>query len=265
VNLENKTVWITGATSGIGKELARQCAELGASVVLSARRVDVLEAVRDALPGGKQRHHIVRLDLADAEQLMVDAAAALENIGTIDILVNNGGISQRGFFLETELEVYRRLMDVNYLGTVALIKVVLPAMCASNQGSIVSIASVAGKCGSKLRTGYSGSKFAVVGMMDCLRAEVSEHGIHCLTVCPGYVQTDIAINALTGDGSAKGVSDSVIDEGLTTTECCQQILKAIDKKQDEVVIGKGVSGLAPTIKRFFPGLYAKLAAKRVAV
>ncbi len=264
VNLENKVVWITGASSGIGKELAKQCADLGARVVLSARRAEVLEAVRSELTGGKNKHWVVPLDLEDADKLMESATAALADIGSVDILVNNGGISQRGMFLETDFDVYKRLMNVNYLGTVALTKVILPSMVARRQGSVVSISSVAGKVGSKLRTGYSGSKFAVVGMMDCLRAEVSEYGIQCLTVCPGFIQTDIAVNALSADGSANAVNESNIEQGLTAQECCQQILRAIEQNKDEVVIGKGLSGLAPTIKRFFPGLFNTLAAKRAA-
>ncbi|OUR94994.1 3-oxoacyl-ACP reductase [Gammaproteobacteria bacterium 42_54_T18] len=258
----NKTVWITGASSGIGKELAHQFADQGARVVLSARRGDVLETVRAALTGGVERHWVVPLDLADADSLMESATKALSDIGPVDILVNNGGISQRGLFLETDFSVYRRIMDVNYLGTVALTKVVLPGMVDRGTGSVVCISSVAGKVGSKLRTGYSGSKFAVVGFMDCLRAEVSSQGVQCLTVCPGFINTDIAKNALDANGKAQQTNEASIEEGLTAGECCQQIISAIEQGKDEIVIGKGISGLAPTIKRFFPGLYNTLAARR---
>lgn len=262
MDFTNKVVWITGASSGIGKQLAQQFAELGARVVLSARRADVLEAVRDELAGGRERHWVVPLDLADADELMVNATKALSEVGPIDILVNNGGISQRGLFLETDFSVFRRIMDINYLGTVALTKVVLPTMVERRAGTVVCISSVAGKVGSKLRTGYSGSKYAVVGFMDCLRAEVSTYGVQCLTVCPGFINTDIAKNALNAAGDAQQANEASIEQGMSAEECCQQIIQAIQKGKEEVVIGKGISGLAPTIKRFFPGLFNSLAARR---
>jgi short-subunit dehydrogenase len=118
---------------------------------------------------------------------------------------------------------------------------------------------VAGKIGSKLRTGYSGSKYAVVGFMDCLRAELAEHNVACLTVCPGSIQTNIAINALNAEGEAQQKNDDSIINGMPVELCVEQIIKAMSK--DEVVIGRGISGMAPTIKRFFPRLYTKLAAK----
>ncbi len=169
----NKTVWITGASSGIGKELAIQFAELGARVILSARNVDKLNDLKATLKG--EGHLVVPLDLAQPELVLSTIIAQMSELPAIDILINNGGVSQRSLFLENDFNVYRQLMEVNYFGLIALTKAVLPTMVARRSGSIVSISSVAGKVGSKFRTGYSGSKYAVVGFMDCLRAEVSEH------------------------------------------------------------------------------------------
>ena len=262
MNLENKVVWITGASSGIGKELTKQLAERGSRIVLSSRRADVLEKIRNELPGGKERHWIAPLDLADADSLFDKAQSFLAEIGQIDILVNNGGISQRSLFLETDFSVYRRIMEVNYFGTVALIKAVLPGMVQRKSGIVVSISSVAGKVGSKLRTGYSGSKYAVVGFMDCLRAETHQHGIHCLTVCPGFIKTNIAVNALNAVGKPQQQSSNEIETGMSVEECCRKIIKAIEQRKNEVIIGRGFSALAPAINRFSPTLFNYLSARR---
>lgn len=261
MNFEDKVVWITGASSGIGQELTKQLAERGARIVLSSRRADVLEKIRVELPGGKDRHWITPLDLADADALLAKAQSLLAEFGRIDILINNGGISQRSMFLETDFSVYRRLMEVNYLGMVALTKVVLPGMVQRKSGSVVSISSVAGKIGSKLRTGYSGSKYAVVGFMDCLRAETRQYGIHCLTVCPGFIKTNIALNALNAEGKPQQRRHESIENGMNVEACCNKIIKAIEQRKDEVIVGKGISALAPTIKRFFPTLFNYLSAR----
>ena len=261
MNFENKLVWITGASSGIGKELTKQLAERGARIVLSSRRTDVLEKIRSQLPGGKDRHLIIPLDLADSDALLLKAQSMLAEVGVVDILINNGGISQRSLFLDTDFSVYRRIMEVNYFGTVALTKALLPDMVKRKSGCVVSISSVAGKIGSKLRTGYSGSKYAVVGFMDCLRAETRQHGIHCLTVCPGFIKTNIAVNALNADGEPNRHNDSAIESGMDVEECSKRIIRAIEQRKDEVIVGKGFSALAPTIKRFFPTLLNYLLAR----
>ena len=258
----DKIVWITGASSGIGEELTKQLAERGARIILSARRADVLEKIRDTLPGGKNRHWIAPLDLAATDALFDQAPALMTEFGRVDILINNGGISQKSLFLETDFSVYRRLMEVNYLGTVALTKIVLPGMVKQRSGVVVSISSVAGKIGSKLRTGYSGSKYAVVGFMDCLRAETKQYGIHCLTVCPGFIKTDIDVNSLNAEGKPQQHRDNATENGMAVEVCCNRIIKAIEQRQDEVVIGQGISALAPTIKRFFPKFFNRLSARK---
>lgn len=260
MDIKNKTIWITGASSGIGMELCKQLAERGARIVLSARSQERLLEIAETLPGGRNHHWVVPLDLADADKLLAVVEAQLADIGPVDILINNGGISQRSLFVDTDLSVYRKLMDVNYLGTVAMTKALLPAMIERRQGVIVSISSVAGKIGSKLRTGYSGSKYAVVGFMDCLRAETAHQGIQCLTVCPGSIKTNIAVNALNGSGQAQNKDDESIINGMPVEKCAQDIINAIIKGRDEIIVGKGISALAPTIKRFFPSLFNRISA-----
>lgn len=245
----NKTVWITGASSGIGKELAIQFAALGANVILSARSVDKLNELKQSLHG--DGHSIVPLDLSAPEAVLAQVTDLLGTLPPIDILINNGGVSQRSLFLESDFTVYRQLMEVNYFGLVALTKAVAPTMVARRSGSIVSISSVAGKVGSKFRSGYSGSKYAVVGFMDCLRAELAEHNIHCLTICPGSIKTAIAHNSLNEQGIAQNKPEHSIENGMDVSVAAKKMISAIGNNKDEVIVGKGLSGLAPTIKRFF--------------
>lgn len=259
MDFKNKTVWITGASSGIGQELAIQLANLGANIILSARSVDKLEQLKTKLAKGD--HRVIALDLAQPEQVLQHVKSTINEIGQLDILINNGGVSQRSLFLENDFSVYRQLMEVNYFGLVALTKAVLPSMVEQGGGSIVSISSVAGKVGSKFRTGYSGSKYAVVGFMDCLRAEVADKNIHCLTICPGSIKTAIAHNSLNEHGVAQNKPEQSIENGMNVSLAANKMIQAIAKQKDEVVVGQGLSGWAPTIKRFFPGLFNRLTAK----
>ena len=236
-----------------------QFAALGANVIVSARSVDKLNELKQSLHG--DGHLIVPLDLSAPEAVLTQVTDLLDTLPAIDILINNGGVSQRSLFLENEFNVYRQLMEVNYFGLIALTKAVAPTMVERRRGSIVSISSVAGKVGSKFRTGYSGSKYAVVGFMDCLRAEVAEHNIHCLTICPGSIKTAIAHNSLNEQGIAQNKPEHSIENGMDVSVAAKKMIHAIHNKKDEVIVGKGLSGLAPTIKRFFPRLFNRLTAK----
>lgn len=256
-SVSGKRIWVTGASSGIGRELAHQLADKGAKLILSSRRADALETVRLTLSG--EGHQVLPLDLGQPESLLSEDL--LKQAGDVDILINNGGVSQRCLFKETDFSVYRRLMEVNYLGTVAMTQLVLPQMLKRNAGMIVSISSVAGKVGSKFRTGYSGSKYAVVGFMDCLRAELSDSGVGVLTICPGSIKTDIARNSLNPEGVAQGHSEASIENGMAVEKAVGQMIKAIEKQKDEVVVGEGLSGIAPLINRLLPGFYRRLTAR----
>lgn len=255
-----KRVWITGASSGIGEALAKTLAQKKANLVLSARNREALKVLKERLPRSTQ-HQVVPLDLSQSEQLLTTLPSILQELGNIDVVINNGGVSQRGLFVDTTFSAYRQLMEVNYFGTIAIIKAVLPQMMANRQGTIVAISSVAGKVGSKYRSGYSASKFAVVGFMDCLRAELADSGVHCLTICPGSIKTKIAHNSLNEQGVAQNKPEHSIENGMDVDQCARLIIRAIEKCKDEVVIGKGLSYWAPTIKRFFPSLFNRLTAK----
>lgn len=224
-----------------------------------SRNVEKLQQLSNELAG--TQHKVIPLDLSQPEQVLEYVTKNINDIGKVDILINNGGVSQRSLFLENDFSVYRQLMEVNYFGLVALTKAVLPSMVKNGGGSVVSISSVAGKVGSQFRTGYSGSKYAVVGFMDCLRAEVANKNIHCLTICPGSIKTAIAHNSLNEHGVAQNKAEHSIENGMDVTLAVKQMINAIAKGQDEVVIGEGISGWAPTIKRFFPGLFNRLTAR----
>lgn len=256
--LQGKTIWLTGASSGIGLALAKQLADKGASLILTARNEERLRALATELPGN---HSVLALDLAKPEQALASAEAFLSD-KTVDILINNAGVSQRSLALETEFSVYRELMEVNYFSVVALSKLVAPKMVSQGSGQIVTVSSVAGKLATKRRSGYSGSKYAVIGFMDALRAELADKNVHCLTVCPGFVHTQIAHNALVGDGSKLGQADPDNAGGISAERCAAIIIRAMENGKDEIIVGKGLSKIAPLLQRISPGLIRRLIAKR---
>ncbi|WP_113906354.1 SDR family oxidoreductase [Aliidiomarina celeris] len=257
-SLHGKTIWLTGASSGIGLALAEALANEGASLILTARSEDTLTALANRLPG---QHHVAVMDLMQPEHAF-ESATKVVAAHQVDILINNAGVSQRSLALETDLSVYRKLMDINYFSVVALTQAVLPSMVKRQSGHIVTVSSVAGKVGTKLRSGYAGSKFGVIGFMDCLRAEMREHGVHCTTICPGFVNTAIAHNSLVGNGQPLNQADPDNAGGISAEQCARAIVKAIKAQKAEVVVADGLSKLAPLLNRFFPSLVRKMVANR---
>ncbi len=254
---ESRVVWITGASSGIGAALAESFAREGATLILSARRRDELEGVAARCGGGG--HLVLPLDLTKAETFSSCVETVHRQLGRVDILVHNGGISQRARAEDTRLEVDRRLMEVNYFGAVALTKAVLPAMLAAKTGQLVVISSVAGKVGTPLRSAYSATKHALHGFFDCLRAEVTEAGLVVTLICPGYIRTDVSKNALTGDGTPMNATGEDIAGGHPADLTAQQILDAVHARKSEVYVGGfGKERLALALKRVWPGLLERL-------
>ncbi|RUO60617.1 SDR family oxidoreductase [Pseudidiomarina insulisalsae] len=255
-----KTVWLTGASSGIGLAMAQQLADAGAHLILTSRRAEVLEQVRQGL-AHPERHRVLALDLSQPEQAADQAREALGD-QVIDILINNAGVSQRSLILETDFDVYRQLMEIDYFGVVALTKLVLPRMAERRNGHIVTVSSVAGKVGTKLRSGYNGAKFAVIGFMDSLRAEMAEHDLVVTSILPGFINTAIAHNSLAGDGSALGKEDPDNAGGISAEECARRSLEAIAAQKAEVIVGSGLSKLAPLLQRISPAFVRRMVAKR---
>ncbi len=258
---KNKRVWITGASSGIGEALSLAFAEHGSHVILSSRKEAELQRVADLCTKHGAASVLVQpLDLADHAKIPTIAHLVLQKVGKIDILVNNGGISQRALALETNLEVDKRLMDVNYFGTVTLTKAVLPNMLTHQLGHIVTITSLMGKFGSPYRSSYAGAKHALHGFFDSLRAELGQTPVKITLICPGFVKTNISINALTGDGAQLGAMDDATGKGLEPEYLARKILQTIKNGKEEAWFG-GKEVLGVYVKRFFPAYFSKLIQK----
>ena len=183
----NKVIWITGASSGIGEALAKAFAIEGAKLVLSARREGELQRVKNALKLKNDDVMILPLDLSDTSKIDELTNQVIAQFGRIDILVNNGGISQRSFTKNTPLEIDRKIMEINFFGTVAITNSVLPYMLKQQSGHIVTTSSIAGKFGFYYRSAYSASKHALHGFFESLRMEVYKDNVNVLLVCPGTV------------------------------------------------------------------------------
>lgn len=248
-----KIVWITGASSGIGEALAYAYSRKGARLILSSRNEEKLEEVRERCTNPSE-HIVLPLDLTESTSLEKKYDEAIGWGGHIDILFNNGGVSQRSFALETPLEIDRRIMETNFFGTVALTKTVLPGMVARKSGHVVVVSSLVGKFGTPLRSSYSASKHALHGYFDSLRSEVWREGVSVTIVCPGFIRTSISINALTCTGIPQGTMDEAQACGMASHTCALKIMDAVDKKKPEVYIG-GREILGVYMKRFAPSLF----------
>lgn len=254
--LSDKVVWITGASSGIGEALAREFAGRGATLVLSARRQTELERVGQ-LCEHAERHVVVPLDLAATDSLVTARTTVLERFGRVDLLIHGGGISQRATANETSLDVDRRIMEVNYFGAVALTKAVLPSMLERRSGHIVVISSVVGKVHTPLRSAYAASKHALQGFFDCLRDEVYDQGVRITVVSPGFVKTQISVNALRGDGLPHDAMDEGQKAGMSAERFATLCTDAILRGKSDVMIG-GLEVWAARIAPILPGLYDQL-------
>ena len=258
----NKVVWVTGASSGIGEEIVKQLDNQNATIILSARKIDKLNEVRSKL-NQPEKHLCLALDLEVSSNFPSLAKQIVEKYGRIDFLFNNGGLSQRSEVNETPIEVDRRIMEINYFGNIALTKAVLPYMIKQKSGHIIPISSIAGKFGFYLRSAYSASKHALFGFYESLLLEEAKNGVHVTIACPGKINTNISMNALNGKGDKHGVMDHNQSTGMPVEECVRELLLAVKKNKKEVLIGnKEIK--AVTLKRFFPSLFWKVIKKQSA-
>lgn len=248
--LSNKVVWITGASSGIGEGLAQRAAARGAKIVLSARRESELERVRQACPR-PQDVAVLPLDLAK----LIDPEAAVRMaesfFGPVSVLANNAGLSQRTTMLDTGMDAYRQLMEVDFFAPVALSKALIPGMLARGEGHIVTVSSVFGHIAMARRTGYAAAKHALHGFFDSARIELGHQGIQFTLVCPGFIRTNISMNALGPDGKPFGEVDPDIGKGMDPALCAEQIWRAVEQDRYEVMIA-GKERVAVYFKRFLP-------------
>jgi len=257
MRFKDQVVWITGASSGIGEALAYAFSREGAKLVLSGRREAELERVKQSCDGSKDRILVLPLDLTQFDSFAGKTGIAQNHSGRIDILVNNGGVSQRSLVKETDFAVDLAVMNTNYFGSVGLTKAVLPAMLARKSGHIVVISSLMGYLDTPLRSAYAASKHALHGYFDSLRAELWRDNIKITMVCPGFVRTEVSINALRSDGSRHGKMDNAQEKGMSAERCAAKTLDAIARGREEVMIG-GKEVMAVYVKRFLPSLYSKM-------
>ena len=264
----NKVVWITGASSGIGEALAKAFAAEGAKLILSARRNDELQRVKSTLKLPDFDILTLPFDLTDTSKATELTQQVISKFGRIDILINNGGISQRSLTKDTPLEIDRKIMEINFFGTIALTKSVLPYMLKQKSGHIIAMSSIAGKFGFYFRSAYAASKHALHGYFESLRMEIYKENVNVMIVCPGKIRTDISLNAITKTGSKHNKMDVSTAHGLSAEDCAQQILNGIKKNKEELFIGKskfligGKELRAVWVKRFFPKLFSMMIRKQ---
>ena len=252
-------IWITGTSSGIGEATAKKFSKEGYQVIISARNEAELNRVKSECALSDEVM-VLSLDLVEISTFEEKVKQALALFGKVDIVLHNAGISQRSLIHETSLEVDRKLMEVNFFGTVALTKAILPHFLSKKAGQFAVVSSLVGKFGSPYRSSYAASKHALHGFFDTLRAEHFQDTIGVTIICPGFIRTNVSVNALTADGSPLNKMDEAQEKGMSPEDCAAEIFTAIVKKKEEVYIG-GKETFAIHLKRFFPGIFSKIIKK----
>ena len=259
--MKNKVVVITGASSGIGRALAREFASKGARLSLGARRTELLEELRNELPGTEI--FIQKTDVSLEEDCKNLIESTYNHFGQIDVLINNAGISMRALFEEVDLKVIKQLMDVNFYGTVFCSKYALPHLLKT-KGSLVGVISIAGFVGLPGRTGYSASKFAIRGFLDTVRIENLKKGLHVLVAAPGFTASEVRKVALTSVGLQQGETPRNEENMMTAEECAMHIVKAVEKRKRQLILTFTEGKLTVFLGKFFPSLLDKLTYKHMA-
>jgi short-subunit dehydrogenase len=263
----NKTVWITGASSGIGEALTYELVKQGAKVIISARREEELKRVQQqARPNGSSGQagasnvYVLPLDLEAADSFPAKVQEAIGAFAQIDLMIHNGGISQRSKVKDTLPAVQRKVMEVDYFSYIELTRLLLPHMQQRKTGHIIAISSVMGKIGTPMRSAYAAAKHALHGFFDCLRTEVWEDNIKVTLILPGYIKTQVSLNAVTASGEKLNQLGKNIGHGYPADKTAKQILKAIRKGKFEKFVGRHFSQewMALHLMRFFPTLAIKI-------
>jgi len=256
---KNKVVWITGASSGIGEAVALALIDEGATVIASAPFLDELETVKNK-SSRPENFHCVVLDLLQPETLEPLAKRMIEQFERIDILINNAGVSQRALAVDTPIEVDRKIMEIDYFGTVILTKAVLPQMILQGGGHLVCTSSLVGVFGFPLRSAYSAAKHAMHGFFESVRIENYQHNIKVNIIIGGRIKTNVSLNAVMADGKAYGRMDAGQNKGITPEKAARQILNGIRKNKPEILVGS-TELLMLRIKRWLPKLHRFLSRK----
>lgn len=258
MSFQNKVIWITGASSGIGAELARLLSKKQARLILSARRLDVLTTIADECLEHTAHCHTLPADLFDNENLIPLTRQAIAVYGHIDIVIHSAGNSQRSLAVDTEMSVYRSLMELNFFAPVTITKALLPHFKEQNTGHIVVLSSMSGLMGFPLRTGYAAAKHALKGFFETFQTEDTLPNVYTTIVSPGRIKTPISLSAVKGDGTLHGQMDEGQLNGIPVEKCAEQILKGISKKKKHVIIARE-ERLLWWIWWFLPGMYYRIA------
>lgn len=262
-SLKNKTIVITGASSGIGEAMAREYAARGARVVLGARSAEKLERLTDEIRRAGGAAAWCAADIVRPEECEALIETAVREFGGIDVLVCNAGISMRALFDDVDLAVLHRLMDVNFWGTVYCTKYALPYLQAA-KGTVVGVSSVAGLHGLPGRTGYSASKYAMTGFLDTIRIENRRKGLHVMVACPGFTATNVRFSALTADGTAQGATPRKEEKMMTAEEVAHRIARGILKRKRLLLMefeGRATHFIKKFSPRFLDMMFYKVMAR----
>ncbi|MBL7890834.1 MAG: SDR family oxidoreductase [Bacteroidia bacterium] len=260
MSLHNKVVWITGASSGIGEALAYVCAKQGAKLVLSARREKELERVAENCKLDKKHILILPLDLEHTKHVSEKVETVVKEFGRIDVLVNNSGMGHRTKAVNTSTEIDRKVMEVNFFGTINLTKAVAQQMQKQQSGKLVVISSIMGKYGMPLYSTYAASKHALYGYFESLRQELFKDNIKVLIVSPGFINTDVSTKLLREDGSEYGIKSDAQEKGMSAMDCAKGIVNAINSNRDHKFVGK-YEIFSVYVKQYFPKIFYKLMRK----
>ena len=254
--MKDKVVLITGASSGIGKALAFAFGREQASIVICARSPESLETVSDELRRSGIDTLAVQADVSQEADVQKLIDATIQTYGRLDILINNAGISMRSMLLDLDPAVIRKVMDINFMGTVYATRYALPHILKT-KGSIVGISSIAGYRGLPVRSGYSASKFAMNGFLEALRTELLDTGVHVLVACPGFTTSNIRVSALNNEGRVAGETMRDESKMMSAEECADHIVKAVKgRKRDLILTFQG--RLTVFLNKWVPGLMDRL-------
>lgn len=259
MKLKGKVVWITGASSGIGEALLHECILQGATVIASSNQVEELRRVISSCDGA-DRIIETPFDLSDTSGIEDIVSGVMLKAGVVDYLINLGGVSQRAYITETPLWLDRKIMEINYFGTIALSKAVLPYMLKQGHGHILVTSSISGRFGFPLRSAYSASKQALHGFIETLHLENNKYNVRGSAIIPGRVRTNISVNALNRDGLSHGKMDDGQAGGLSPEAAARKILRGIRRNQREILVGKSEL-IMLYIRRLFPWLFFRIAGK----
>lgn len=256
-----KSVWITGASSGIGEALALELSTYNVNLILSARQVNMLDVIAEKCRKNGSPATSLPFDLSKEEEVQEAALKASSIYGRVDILINNGGVTQRSEVKNTLISVDRKIMEIDYFSGLILTKALLPSMITNGYGHIVAISSITGLFGFPQRSAYAAAKHAMLGFYETLWAELHTKGINVTIVCPGRIQTPISLNAVTANGERYGIMDHGQNTGIPVEKCAKHIVKAVYKRKNQIIIANFKEHIMIWFKKYIPWLFYKLVDK----